>query len=336
MLDAEVPIAPASHQEPVGGQLKTPALESFSPSQPTESKGPRAAGVVVRKKPDSEDWPQQTKPKLYLTAQMDSVETVRCGGGTVVAFSRRSPEKDTPNEDAAAIFPLWPGAAVLVVADGVGGMKNGSKASATAIRAFKRTLAEVRSEQDLRNTMLDAIERANTGVMRHCSGSATTIAAVEINNGYLRGYHVGDSTIMQVSARGQIKWLALAHAPVSYAIEAGVLTEEEGMLHPERNLVANVVGDREMFIEIGPRRKIGVQDTIILASDGLGDNLATDEVADQVRRNPLSDRVAELITEASARMMPPIHGGPQNVPGKADDLTALVYRPERRRKRRSK
>ena len=337
MLDAEMPIAPALPHEPVGESHPRSPEVSPVPDLRIKSAPARKMTQVPTRVTEQRAKPpeaSQTRPSLYLASNMSKVETTRCASGTVVAFSRRSPEKPTTNEDACAIFPLWPGAAVLVVADGVGGMKNGSKASAAAIRAFKRTLGEIKQEQDLRNSMMDAIERANASVLRHCSGSATTIAAVEINNGYMRGYHVGDSAIMLVSARGRIKWVALAHAPVSYAIEAGVITEEEGMSHPERNLVANVLGDRDMFIEVGPRRKIAVQDTILLASDGLTDNLTTWDIADLVRRNPLSNRVAELMDLASNRMVPASPGA--DAKGKADDLTALVYRPERRAKSRKK
>ena len=140
---------------------------------------------------------------------------------------------------------------------------------------------------------------------------------------------------MQVSERGTIKSLTLAHAPVSYAVEAGVITEDEGLLHPDRNLVSNVVGDRDMRIEIGPPRKLATQDTVLLASDGLSDNLSTDEIADLVRRNPLSNRVSEMIQTARERMsLTSFDEDTIDLPGKPDDLTLLVYRRERRRKSR--
>lgn len=322
----------------LNAERPAPVTDSVNQTVPIDA----SLGLVVRSaKPTTEPRAthvsSRTKPTVFHKSHMDTVETVPAADGTVVAFSRTSPGKDTPNEDSAAVFPLWPGAAVLLVADGVGGMKNGSKASAAAIRAFRKVLGAVKPGTDLRNPILDAIQQANVNILRHAAGSATTIAAVEIRDGQMRGYHVGDSIIMQVSDRGVVKSLTLSHAPVSYAVEAGVISEDEGLLHPDRNLISNVVGDRDMRIEIGPRRKLAAQDTILLASDGLCDNLSTDEIADLVRRNPLSTRVAEMVAVARERMtLTTFEEETVDLPGKPDDLTLLVYRRERRHRSRKK
>ena len=42
------------------------------------------------------------------------------GGGEMVAYTARAPDKDTDNQDAVAIIPYGPDACVLVVADGAG------------------------------------------------------------------------------------------------------------------------------------------------------------------------------------------------------------------------
>ena len=44
------------------------------------------------------------------------------GGGTVIAYTCRAPDKVTENEDTVAVIPYGPGAAVLVIADGAGGL----------------------------------------------------------------------------------------------------------------------------------------------------------------------------------------------------------------------
>ena len=48
------------------------------------------------------------------------------GGGSLVAFTSRSPDKETENQDTVAIIPWGPQAAVLVVADGAGGLPAGA------------------------------------------------------------------------------------------------------------------------------------------------------------------------------------------------------------------
>ena len=45
----------------------------------------------------------QPRVRTYLQGEMDEPDVVRFGIGTVALVSSRSPIKDTPNEDAAAL-----------------------------------------------------------------------------------------------------------------------------------------------------------------------------------------------------------------------------------------
>ncbi len=54
-------------------------------------------------------------------------------GGNVVAFTCRSPDKETENEDTVAVIPYGPQSAVLIVADGAGGLPAGKRASLAAV-----------------------------------------------------------------------------------------------------------------------------------------------------------------------------------------------------------
>ena len=67
-------------------------------------------------------------------------KALQIGGGALVAYTRQSPDKDTENEDTVAIIPWGPGAAVLVVADGAGGLPAGKRASMTAVRTLAQSL----------------------------------------------------------------------------------------------------------------------------------------------------------------------------------------------------
>jgi serine/threonine protein phosphatase PrpC len=63
-----------------------------------------------------------------------------------------------------------------------------------------------------------------------------------------------------------------------------------------------------------------VRDTLVVASDGLYDNLSTDAIVETLRRGPLEAAVDTLVAETRARM----EGG-----GKPDDLTLVAFRPAR-------
>jgi len=205
------------------------------------------------------------------------------------------------------------------VADGCGGMADGGEAARLAVQALRDEVAEA---ERLRGAILDAIDRATKRVLALGSGAATTLAAVEIDGDMVRPYHVGDSQVLLVGQRGRIKILTTSHSPVGYALEAGLLSEEEALHHEERHLVSNVVGTPDMHVEMGPRCRMAPRDTLLVGSDGLFDNLLLEEIVELIRRGPLPVVAQRLVETASARMRVP-H---EDEPSKPDDLTFVVYR----------
>ena len=64
---------------------------------------------------------------LVLDRDMSEPELHRLADGCAAVFSDRSPGKETPNEDAAALLPIDAGSAVLAVADGLGSQPAGER-----------------------------------------------------------------------------------------------------------------------------------------------------------------------------------------------------------------
>ena len=275
----------------------------------------------------SETIPQDGQ--LYRTCDMREVEHCTIGGGSSVVFSAVSPGKETPNEDAAALIPVNDHAAVLVVADGLGGVRAGERASSLAVEAIAAEVREAgRGEMMLRTAILNGIERANQAISSLEVGAATTLAVAEIEDGVVRSYHVGDSMILVVGQRGRMKLQTVSHSPVGMAVEAGFLDETEAMHHEDRHLVTNVVGCPKMRIEVGPSVKLAACDTLLLASDGLFDNLHIEEIIDCVRTGPLDGAGHRLASAARRRMTEPQEGEPS----KPDDLPFVLFRRGRTRK----
>jgi serine/threonine protein phosphatase PrpC len=127
--------------------------------------------------------------------------------------------------------------------------------------------------------------------------------------------------IVVTGGRGKVKWQTVSHSPVGFAVEAGVLCEEEAMHHEDRHIVSNVVGSAEMRIEIGPELRLAPRDTVVLASDGLLDNLTIDEIVARVRKGPLDKAVRLLATDARRRMTCP----EEDQPSKPDDTTIVAF-----------
>lgn len=242
-------------------------------------------------------------------------------GGCVVVCSRRAPNKETPNEDSAALVTINTDSSVLILADGAGGMPAGEQASALAIEALLETLNDAGTEH-LREAILNGIEAANNRILARSNGAATTLCVVEIQNNRMRSYHVGDSLILLAGQRGLVKFQNIAHSPTGYAVEAGLLNEAEAIQHEERHLVSNLVGMQDMRIEVGPEICLARRDTLIVASDGLSDNLYIDEIAERIRKGPLSTAAHHLAETARERMLYPHH----HITMHPDDLTFILFR----------
>lgn len=254
---------------------------------------------------------------------MDQPELIDFAGIHLLAYSRVCPEKTEPNDDSAAVIRTAAGSLVLAVADGVGGAPMGYKASAIAIKCLSESLDQHDSATDLRPGILDGIEKANAEILDMGTGAATTLTVVEVNDRVSRGYQVGDSMALVLGQRGAIKWMSRSHSPVGYAIESGLLDEREAMHHDERHLVSNLVGTREMHIEVGPAIPLAARDTIVVASDGLFDNLYVDEINDLSRIGRPLDRINALVELATQRMQ----SFDQAFPGKPDDMAILMLTP---------
>ncbi|MEZ6045982.1 MAG: protein phosphatase 2C domain-containing protein [Planctomycetaceae bacterium] len=211
---------------------------------------------------------QTEQASICLQGEMTEPESGRTKLGEVIHYSRRSPDKESPNEDSLAVFTPTDRSLILVVADGVGGRRGGEDASRIVVETFQSCLSKFEWQNStpgvvsaateaitLRTAILNAIETANEEIMKLGTGAASTIAVAEIQNQTIRTYHVGDSLIMLVGQRGKVKLRTVSHSPVGFAQEAGMLDTNEAMHHSERHIVFNVVGSSEMWIEMGSPSK---------------------------------------------------------------------------------
>ena len=274
-----------------------------------------------------------TVERMVLLDGGPSAEThvIGIGGGSMVAYTCRSPDKDTDNEDTVAAIPYGPDAAVLVVADGAGGLPAGRRASRTAVTTLEASLQTAMSETTLlRTAILNGIEEANRAVLAVGGGSATTFTVVTIEGSIARTYQIGDSEAIIVGQRGKVKAQTLAHSPTGFAVEAGFLGQREALHHEERHLVSNFLGSSDMRIDMGANVALNPFDTVLLASDGLTDNLHFTEIVEVIRKGPL-DAAAEALARLAKRRMTVES---KNQPSKPDDLSVILFRKNQKRARR--
>jgi serine/threonine protein phosphatase PrpC len=235
----------------------------------------------------------------------------------------RAPDKESENEDTVAVIPCGPDSVVLVIADGAGGLPAGKRASLTAVTSLAESLASVSTGATLlRTAILDGIESANDAVKRLANGSATTMTIVAIEGRLARSYQIGDSEAMVVGQRGRIRLQTTAHSPTGFAVEAGFLNEREALHHEERHLVSNFLGTQDMRIDVATPVELRARDTVLLASDGLTDNVHYAEIVERIRKGPLELAASQVVDLAQRRMT--VNHTSQ--PSKPDDLSLIVFR----------
>jgi serine/threonine protein phosphatase PrpC len=128
-----------------------------------------------------------------------------------------------------------------------------------------------------------------------------------------------------VGQRGRIRLQTTAHSPTGYAVHAGFLDQRDALHHEERHLVTNFLGTPDMRIDIGAEQTLQARDTVLLASDGLMDNVHLEEIIERVRKGSLAAAATKVTALAQHRMRDETSAQPS----KPDDLSLILFRKPR-------
>lgn len=261
----------------------------------------------------------KSKSVLLLNERMTEPQSMDFCSGKIAYFTDGCPEDSSLNGDSLAIFPLNDNEGVMAIADGAGGTPGGNRASKLVLEVVSEQLYQ--SNQNLRDRILNGFEKANEKLLDLRTGAATTLFILELNKNQIRSYHAGDSMIMVVGQKGLQKFQTLPHSPVGYAQEAQVIKSELDVPEEDRQAISNFVGLSKMSVEVGSAMPLNINDTVILCSDGLTDNLNSSEISECIRKGDLLEAAQLLIQKARARM-----SNPKSIRSKPDDLSFILYR----------
>ena len=131
----------------------------------------------------------------------------------------------------------------------------------------------------------------------------------------------GPSMLKDISRRQNISPKYLDHI-LSTLRKAGLIKEDEALDHEDLHEISNVIGISDMRMEIGSKIPMAPLDTLLLASDGLFDNVLPDEIIEIIRTGPVATGAAELCRLALDRM----YREQKGKPSKPDDFSAILYR----------
>lgn len=171
--------------------------------------------------------------------------------------------------------------ALLVVADGMGGMKSGEKASEFVIEGIKSRFANIPSEilsddnaiiSFIKNAIIESDKMIKAYAKEHpeSEGMGSTIVLVWLLGEKAYCGWCGDSRIYCYNPQNSLVRLSHDHSYVQSLVDDGKITEEEAFDHPDGNIITRSLGDSGEAAN--PETKIYPihrRDVFMLCSDGL-------------------------------------------------------------------
>lgn len=220
-----------------------------------------------------------------------------------------------------------PSLQLFVVADGMGGYRDGDVASRLIIDSIRSFFIETSLDKDktwpfkmnhelsyAANRLKTAVLVANRRISDHLAadgeprGMGATLAAVQIGDGRAVVANIGDCRAYLL-ADGALRQITRDHSWVAEQVTAGVITAEGARAHPWRHMVTRAIqGDADLQVDV-TERDLPKQGRILLCSDGLHGVLNDDDIAAALRTaGPSLDGLCDgLIRTANER------GAPDNV-----------------------
>ena len=229
------------------------------------------------------------------------------------------------NEDNYIACEIRGGSHLLLAAiDGIGGYEGGEVAARIARDTI---IAYVNDSADgnCLDILKSAVTAANNEIVaqkqhdpqRSNMGCVLSSAIISLEESRLYMVHIGDSRLYRFTPDSGLTKLSHDHSLVGFREEIGMLTEEQAMKHPQRNIIERSLGDifhspdDENFLDAGIFPIFGPTQ-FLFCSDGLSDMIYSAEIAGVLASDKSArDEVTRLIDMA-------------NEAGGKDNITAVI------------
>lgn len=230
--------------------------------------------------------------------------------GSVCEKGRRAQNQD------GVLTCFEPGRIPLVaVSDGMGGHLAGDAASALCLQVLREVTASFTAQPpDILST---AYEKANEAVLsaaredvNKADMGATLVSALLYPDHFVTA-NTGDSRLYLLE-QGQLRQITHDHSYVQELVRMGVITPEQAMHHPKRNLITRCIGSEKDFEPDLFYIRWQKGDKILLCSDGLSGVLAREALEEVLRQKGEPQKICKKLVDLAYRK------------GSTDNITALV------------
>ena len=195
-------------------------------------------------------------------------------------------------QDNQHLFPLEQKGAMLIVADGMGGLDAGEVASKIAVDTVKEffmperiTDETVQDESHIRAYLCEAIVEADRRIKTQSREAyngksiGTTIVVAWLLDGYANIAWCGDSRAYRFDAVSGLQQVTKDHSYVQELIDSGRLLPEYAFDHPDNNIITRSLGNPQKKAEPDfVRIVLHEGETLLFCTDGLNAMLRDEEI----------------------------------------------------------
>jgi serine/threonine protein phosphatase PrpC len=211
-------------------------------------------------------------------------------------------------QDRVAIFthPSHPGLLLAALADGMGGHTGGAMAAEQVLLTAKQSLDSFAPDHELPERLLESIINDAHAAIRLCRFTSeqdphSTVVVFMLHRGKSYWAHCGDSRLYHFR-KNETLLRSHDHSLVGELQRRGRISEEEALVHPQRNvLIACLGGDRRPQVEYGNWDNLVEGDSFLLCSDGLWAYFSDQEAVDILREYSAREAAGILIDLARER-----------------------------------
>ncbi len=208
---------------------------------------------------------------------------------------------------------------VCIVADGMGGHRNGKVASGVAARTVANILVKqiythfLDIQQNSLNESIQeiinhALVEAHKSVLRLAPGGGTTLTCALIIGEQVTIGHIGDSRAYSISNDGNMQQITKDHSLVQRMVELEEITQEEASSHPQRNVLLKALGQTETILPDVQNFPLPKNGHLLLCSDGLWGVVTEKEMLAIINKDKdIAEACKKMVETANE------HGGPDNI-----------------------
>ena len=219
------------------------------------------------------------------------------------------------NEDSVIIVENGKKEILMIVADGMGGHKDGEVASAIALNLISnrfKSISSVGNKEDAINWINATVDEANMAIFKYVTehpeseGMGTTVVLSLLTPSYLLIGNIGDSS-GYILKNNKLHKITEDHTLVNLLVKSGEITLEAAKNHPKKNVLMKALGStRNIEMDI-----FSVElniNGIFLCSDGLTNMLDDNQISKVLcDKLPLKEKLEKLVFKANNR------GGNDNI-----------------------